>query len=770
MNIKHSEELTGDFKNGERSPRKLPQLTNLMKADKTMDIYYQGITTNNIKDVDIQIRAGDIIFFGGPSGSGKSSIAVDTIYKISEDELFQLFNTRDTVSRYEIKAYENILPAICLQQENYNRNPRSTIATYFGLDTYFKQLFSLKNGVSQSFFQFNTLGSACETCKGTGSTIAPDLLAIVDYSEEIKNIPFKTWRTTHKDYYQKSLEKFCAEHSININSRFNNLSKTEQDILLHGESRDKYKIEFRSNGRKHTRTAKYVGPIREIILDIARKKLSAHRKKYLGEITCDACNGMRFSSGSLSYKLYGKSIGEIYLMEIDQLHEWLNFYKQEWQKLPNEARSLQYIERFLKALTKLNLNYLNLNRSIPSLSGGELQRLRLAKAINSQFTNFIYVLDEPTSGLHPSEWDRVSEVIVELKNRKNTILLIEHNEFLRGVADKVIWLGPEGGSKGGRIIANRKEHDEALILTPSFYESKSSVTIREASNNNIHNLSCELPLGTITGICGVSGSGKTSFMRSILPRYLNDTQYFRQTPIRGNAYSIVATALGIYNEIVKLFSVETRSPRESFLYASKGKGQCETCVGKGIMEEDSSYIPEPLLCPACGGYRFSKATLRKRLAMLNIYEFLSLSIDDIRALIPPKYALLANSLALAANVGLGYLTLFQSTATLSGGEAQRVKFTAGILASKKKQVFLLDEPFRGVDKKNIQNIFRVLCSLVESGSSVFISEHNPFALKYCSYILELGPGAGIYGGRVTYLGETAQFRSQIGSPIAGFVS
>jgi len=731
-----------------------------------MDIIYKGITTNNIKDVDIQIRAGDIVFFGGPSGSGKSSIAVDTIYKISEDELFQLFNTRDSISRYEIKAYENILPAICLQQENYNRNPRSTIATYFGLDTYFKQLFSLKNGVSQSLFQFNTLGSACEACKGTGSTIAPELLAIVDYSEEIKNIPFKIWRTTHKDYYQKSLEMFCAESSININLRFNTLAKTKQDLLLHGESQDKYKIEFRSNGRKHTRTAKYVGPIREILLDIARKKIPAHRKKYLGEISCDACKGMRFSSVSLSFKLYGKSIGELYLLEIDQLYEWLKLYKHEWQKNPNEARPLQYIERFLKALTRLNLNYLNLNRSIPSLSGGELQRLRLAKAVNSQFTNFIYVLDEPTSGLHPSEWDRISEVIVELKKRKNTILLIEHNEFLRGVADKVIWLGPEGGSKGGQIVANRKEVDEALILRPSFYESKSSVPIRDASSNNIHNLSCDLPLGTIIGICGVSGSGKTSFMRSILPRFLNDTQYFKQTPIRGNAYSIVATALGVFNEIVKLFSVETRSPRDSFLYASRGKGQCETCLGKGIMEEASSYIPEPLLCPACSGYRFSKATMKKKLAGLNIYDFLSLSIDDMKALIPSKYSQLSNSLALASNVGLGYLTLFQSTETLSGGEAQRVKFTAGMLASKKKQAFLLDEPFRGVDRRNIQNLFRVLYSLVENGSSIFISEHNPFALDYCSYILELGPGNGIYGGRVTYLGKTAEFRSQLGSSMA----
>ncbi len=734
-----------------------------------MEISYIGITTNNIKDVDIRIRAEEIVFFGGPSGSGKSSIAVDTIYKISEDELFQLFNTRESVSRYEVKNFENILPAVCLQQENYNRNPRSTIATYFGLDASFKQLLSLKNGVSQSLFQFNTLGSACESCKGTGRAVAPDILAIVDYSAEIKDIPFRIWRASRREYYKKSLELFCEENSINLNSSFNKLPKGKQDLLLYGESGDKYKIDFKSNGRKHTRTAKFVGPLREIMQNIDTGKLPAHQTRYLGEVTCKACQGMRFSPNSLSFYLYGKNIGELYCLEIDVLLDWINEHKREWQRTPNETRPFRHVERFLESLVRLNLNYLSLNRSIPSLSGGELQRLRLAKAVNSHFTNFIYVLDEPTSGLHPSEWGRIAEVIIELKNRKNTIILIEHNEFLRETADRTIWLGPEGGSKGGRIVNSNEQHG-CDFMEPHFFESCSSLEIREASSNNIDSLTCNLPLGTLVGICGVSGSGKTSFMRYIIPRYLNDTQYFSQVPIRGNAYSIVGTALGVFEEIVKIFTDETRSPRESFLYASRGKGQCEACLGKGVVEETSSYIPEQLLCPACSGRRFSEASLRKRWGGLNIHEFLSLSIDDAIPLVPPKCASLAKSLVLASNVGLGYLTLFQNTSTLSGGEAQRVKFTSRMLESKKKQAFLLDEPFRGLDRKNIQAVIQILYSLVENGSSVFISEHNPFALGYCSYILELGPGSGIYGGKVTYLGDASRFRTTPNSKMAELIS
>lgn len=737
---------------------------------KKVNISYIGITTNNIKNLDIIIRAGEIVFFSGPSGSGKSSIAVDTIYKISEDELSQLFNTHDSVSHYEIRDYENILPAVCLQQENYNRNPRSTIATYFGLDTYFKQLFSIKNGVSQSHFQFNSLGAACDVCKGTGNAIAPDVLAIVDFSEKIKNIPFRTWKASRREYYQKLLELFCEENSIESESRFNSLPKAQQDLLLYGQSYDKYKIEFRSNGRKHTKTAKYCGPVREVIEEIKSEKLPIYKKKYLGEIKCPACNGMRFSVHSLTFMLYGKNIGELYLMEIDQLLEWIKAKKHNWQSSFVEIRLFRHIERFLESLVRLNLGYLNLNRSIPSLSGGELQRFRLAKAVNSQFTNFIYVLDEPTSGLHPSEWNRIAEVIVELKKKKNTVLLIEHNEFLRDTANKTIWLGPGGGSTGGQIVTDRNEQNTIMILPRKFIKSTATLAIQSASSNNIENICCDIPLSTVVGICGVSGSGKTSLMRFILPRYLNDTQYFSQTPIRGNAYSIVATALGVLDEILKLYSNETQVPRENFLYASKGKGQCETCGGKGVVEEVSSYISERLLCPACGGCRFSDAAMKRRWGEFNIYEFLSLSIDDIRVIIPKKYQSLANSLALASNVGLGYLTLFQNTSTLSGGEAQRIKFTARMLESKKKQVFLLDEPFRGLDRKNIQNIIRVLYSLAEHGSSIFISEHNPFALGYCSYLLELGPSSGIYGGKVTYLGETSKFCMKQNSEMAKLIA
>jgi excinuclease ABC subunit A len=732
-------------------------------------ISYLGITTNNVKDVDVRIETGQIVFFGGPSGSGKSSIAVDTIHKISEDELSQLFSTREDVSRYAIKDYENILPSVCLQQENYNRNPRSTIATYFGLDIYFKQLFSSKNSVSQSRFQFNTLISACEVCKGTGSCFAPDPLSIVDYSCTIGDIPFRTWRASRREYYQKALALFSNENAVDPTSRFNEISHQNQEILLYGESREKYKIEFKSNGRKHTKTAKYIGPILELTQDIEKGRLPKHRAKYLAEVVCRKCEGARFSIDSLKFQLYGKSIGELYLLEIDALLNWIRQKEPEWQRFPDEARPFRRIASFLESLIRLNLNYLNLNRSIPTLSGGELQRLRLAKAVNSHFANFIYVLDEPTSGLHPCEWQTIADVIRELKKKKNTIILIEHNEFLKNTADRVIMLGPSGGSGGGHIVTGRHKAAAETHIDRIFFKSNATIEIRNASSNNIDDLSCSLPLGTLVGICGVSGSGKSSLMKTILPRYLNNTQYISQVPIRGNSYSIVATAIGVLDDIQKLFSIETRCSREYFSFSSKGKGQCEVCCGKGIVEDDSSYIREPLLCPACSGCRFSANALKCHWGNLNIYDFLRLSIDDVISQVPDKYVGLRKSLSLAAEVGLGYLTLFQNTSTLSGGEAQRIKFVAKMLESNNKQIYLLDEPFRGVDRENIRRIVHVLYSLVRGGSTVFIAEHSPFALGYCSYILELGPGSGAYGGKIVYLGERDRLHTAEASRMAPFI-
>jgi excinuclease ABC subunit A len=722
-----------------------------------MKIQYLGITTNNVKDIDLEIEQGNVVFFSGPSGSGKSSIVVDTIHKISEDEFFQLCNLREDISAYSIRDYDNILPSVCLQQENYNRNPRSTIATYFNIDIHFKELFSLVNNVSKIIFQFNTKNTWCESCNGLGTKQSPDLLAIIDYDCKIEDLPFRPWRISDRDYYTQSLQQFCEEHAIDSSKKFQQLSNKQQEILLHGESAEKYKIVYCTNGRKHTKTAAYRGPVAELQKDFDNNKIAKSRVKYFGNSICGNCGGSRFLSSVSQYKLFGKSIGELYLMEVDALFEWIKQNEKQWKDKHELARPFRKIIRFLESLVRLNLNYIQLNRSIPSLSGGELQRLRLGKAITSHFTNFLYVLDEPTSGLHPSEWQTISDVVVELKKHKNTVIVIEHNEFLCRVSDRVVCVGPGGGKNGGYIVSPKEIKNVVNEHDCRFFQSTASVSICNAAYNNVQNLNIDIPLNTLIGVCGVSGSGKSSFLRGILPRFLEGTQYFSQSPILGNTYSIVATAVNILGDIEKLFVDSTNGKGEYFRFSSRGKGQCPNCLGRGIINEESAYLPGAMICPTCGGQRFGADTYRYKIAGRTIFDYLNMSITELQNIISPnKSTKLTKTLALLSSVGLGYLTLFQNTSTLSGGEAQRIKFAANLLAYKRKQTYLLDEPFRGVDKANICNIRNVLYKLVEDGSTVFIAEHNPFALNFCSYLIEFGPASGKYGGKVLYSGKLSE--------------
>jgi len=736
-----------------------------------MRSYYYGIKTNNIKNIDISFLNERIILFCGPSGSGKSSVAVDTIHRISEDELNQLMNSKDGISTYSISDYRNILPSICLQQENYNTNPRSTIATYFNIDTYFKELFSIRNSVSQRFFQFNTQLAACDKCSGTGISLNPDPLKIIDYSSKISEIPFKNWKSTKSEYYYNILMRYCAENKINPDMHFKDLKEHEQIILLNSESEGKYKIKYISNGRKHTKTSKYKGPIRELYEEIIKNNLPSSKKKYFSEDICDKCNGTRFSDDILKYQLYDKNIGELYLMKFDLLLDWINRHKEIWNKISNEKRAFHRIIQFIKSALVLNLDYLNFNRSIPTLSGGELQRLRLAKAQNSQFTNFLYVLDEPTSGLHPSEWEIISKLIYSLKNMGNTILLIEHNTFLKKIADEIIFLGPEGGERGGEIVKETHIGNKATDdIRYKFFKSKTFVNIKNASFNNVKNISIKLPENSLIGVCGVSGSGKSSFLYGILPKYLNNITYLNQSPIRGNYYSVVATAIGVFANIQELYSKINKVSKEYFTYMSKGKGQCKICMGKGFIKEDSSFIKTEIVCPECEGKRFSKASLNYKYNGLNIYEFLSMSVENVINEIPKNYKKITKVLNLINSIGMGYLNLFQNTSTLSGGESQRIKLIRGIFQYSTKKTYLLDEPFRGVDDNNIKKAMIALYDLVEKGYTIYIAEHNLFVINYCSYIIEFGPKSGDNGGNIIYFGEKKDIVNSKNSIICKYLS
>ena len=728
-------------------------------------IQYFGIRTNNLKNIDFSVNYGDIIAISGPSGSGKSSLAIDTIYKISEDELMQLMNRRDMPSNYLINTFHGILPSICLEQENFNANPRSSIATYFGIDLSLQYIFSILNNVSPVLFQYNRLDNACPKCRGIGSIPSPDVYKILDAFSELSSSSFYLWRNIDSDFYRQTFEQFCYENHINYAGKtFFQLSKNDQHLLLTGKSESKRLYKYIRNEKKCQKTSKYIGPLKVIELLLDDPSKSQQCVKYCSNIICPNCKGGRFGEEVERYKVNDLFISQVYTMSISEILEWVNICL---SKADNSiVPAMKNIRSFMESACLLQCGYLSLGRGIPSLSGGELQRLRLAKACQSEFSNILYVLDEPTAGIHPQEWSNIAALLLSVSKKNNTIIAIEHNPEILKIANKIYFMGPKGGKEGGEVVPKPLVNN--FYLRPKFYQLKEESYINDFSCNNVHINHERIPLKTLVGICGVSGSGKSSFGERILTKFIPGSTYLSQAPIRGNVFSLVATALGIMVEVQKLFAQNCSLSYTDFSFSSKSIGQCPACGGCGAKKEGSSFLQTSYICPACSGKRFSEKILKYKYNGYNIYEFLSQEIYVLHSVVSDN-SKIKRILLGAIDCGLGYLTLSQETSSLSGGEAQRVKLVNAIFKGKNAKTFILDEPFRGVDAVNIKGIIKSVYSLLEKRYSFFIIEHNLIALSFCSYIIELGPGSGINGGSVLFNGETRRLPQNSKSIIAPYL-
>lgn len=716
-------------------------------------INYYGVSTHNLKNIDFSIEEKSIVLLRGCSGSGKSSLAIDTIYRVSDDELCQLTNRACPQSHYEVASYSGIIPSICLQQENYNVNPRSTIGTYFCLNQFLGNVFSHECRLSRATLNFNNPDYACPCCKGLGSVLEPSVIDSIDESKSIVKKPFRIWNVKDSDLYNQLLLAYCNENKIAVDVPFHDLSDKTRSLLINAVSNEKYKIAYRSAGIKRTKTLKFKGVVPFLDDIVCSGEIPGVYRNFIRQGVCPECGGGRLSPSFNQYKVFGRSLLEYYTMEFNELYAFLKA-KAHLHGQSYVANQFSPLINFIESAVRMNLGYLNLNRSIPSLSGGELQRLSISKASISQFNGFLYVFDEPTSALHPSEWQAIVRSVKEIRSRGNTIVVIDHSPSLESVADSVVYLGPASGDGGGEIVQPYGMSFSGFsnrVHVP-FFVPTGQVVIHKASYNNVRIEDEKIKLGTLVGICGVSGSGKTSFARHILPHAIPGVCYVNQDPIRGNSYSIVATALDVLKDIIRFFAQETKTQLSNFDFVHAGRGRCNVCAGTGRVVEKSAHFVTDVLCPDCHGARYSKATLRIRWKGMTISDFLNKSIDDILTLLPEKM-LAKKRLSIASEAGLGYLRLMQKTETLSGGEAQRVKIVSHIMHTNKAHAFALDEPFRGVDSRNAEKLMELICRQVANGNSVFLIEHNPEVLSCCSYLLEFGPGSGMKGGRLIYNGE-----------------
>ncbi|MGL4731556.1 MAG: ATP-binding cassette domain-containing protein [Clostridium sp.] len=724
-------------------------------------IEYKGIKTNNLKNIDVKIEKNKITCVTGPSGSGKSSLAFNTIYQISQNELNQLYGNEHYYNDYSIQEYKNIIPSVALEQNNFNNNPRSTIATYYGIDKLFNKMISFYNNVPFNQFSFNKLEFACKKCKGLGYEFSPDIAKILDYDCKIKDIPFINWRNSEVNYYKQLIEKYCDEMKIYIDEKFRNLDENSKNNLLYGFSTKKYTINYKQSSRKRVKTDFYKGPILKMEEKISKNDLDSRDITFIKKDKCSVCNGYRFSKKILKYKLFDKNLGEIYTMELDTLKNWLLKHKNIWEQNLYCKGSTEIILNFINKLIELKLSYLSFNRAINSLSGGELQRLRLSKILNSQFNNILYVLDEPSSSLHPAEYNSIFESMLSVIKKKNTILFIDHNFYFLDVSDKVITLGPGSGKEGGFLVDYKNCINNSVDpVMYKFFEATSYVNIENESYNNIENISVRIPIKSLVGVCGVSGSGKTSFVKGILPKYMENLIYTSQKPISGNAYSVVATYIDVIASIRTLFSKENNVDESIFSFYVNSKGACSTCKGKGYITYQSKYEDTfSYKCPQCEGKRYNDEALKYSFKKHNIYEVLNKTVDELIEMFKDIQGNIIDTLIILQRLGLGYINILQDVQSLSGGESQRLKLVKALKNKQKNRIIVLDEPFKGLSTNNIRYIIKFLYEIVENNNTVIIVEHNPIALSYCSYLLEFGPESGVCGGKIIYNGSKENIKN-----------
>lgn len=731
-------------------------------------ISFYNIETNNLKNINYHIVNNACNCVVGPSGSGKSSLVYDTINAISQHEYNTMIGEMDDdFTSYKLDSYNRILMTVPLKQLNFNNNPRSTIATYYNIDRYFKKIFSLRFEKESNFFSFNKYTSTCKTCNGLGYELKPDESAIIDYGASIMDIPFHPWRGSYKDFYKQLLLQLSSDKGILTKAPFRELEEEDKKFLLYGESEKKYKVYYTQGSRKRVKTTKYTGVIPSLVKQI--NNLDNEAIKFSQHTVCSKCGGTRFSNEIDRLKINNKSLGQIYLLTISELKEWLLDFIYDNTDAEIE-KILENILSFANKLIDVKLDYLSLNRSIESLSGGEFQRLRLSQILNSKFDNILFILDEPLSSLHISEKKAISDEIMKLKNN-NTLLVIEHDDDFIKKCDYITALGPLGGNYGGNIIplnsyissTNKKTYIDTKI-SDNLIDIKSNYII-----NNIKPFETKIPLYNCIGVCGVSGSGKSTFAKEILPKLLPNYRYISQKPIRGNSYSIVATYMDVIDRIRQLFSERNNVSKSIFSFYHSSEGACKKCNGIGKITVENYKNKYSYLCPVCEGKKYSAQSLKYSYNGLNIHEVLSLEVSEAAKFLKNDKELF-EILNNANKIGLGYLKLNQSIENLSGGENQRVKLLKHINFNTKNKIVALDEPFQGLNNSEIYKIMNVLYQYCYNENTVIIIEHNIYAIELCSYLIEFGIGSGESGGEIIYSGIKKDILKNNKSIIKDYIS
>ena len=730
-------------------------------------IRIRGARENNLKDVSLDIPKYQITVFTGVSGSGKSSLVLDTIAAKSRRELNDTFPTfvQQYLPKYgrpHVDSIEGLPIAVVIDQKKPAQNSRSTVGTYTDIYALMRLLFSRVGkpfvGYSDSF-SFNHPQGSCPRCSGLGEIRELDIHKLVDFDKSLNDED-----TIHYIAFGKGGWRWIRyAHSglFDLDKKIKDYSPEELDLFLNSPQ-----IRLKNPPSNWPKSAKYEGIIPRMYRSIINSEEGLLHAAVLNPMltmgTCPDCGGTRLNPKVLTCKIEGVNIAEACAMPISRLNAWIRGLSD-----PLAVDLKAAIGARLSALEEIGLGYLSLDRPVGTLSGGEAQRCKIAKYINSSLSDVLYILDEPSVGLHNRDIERMKRSVRRLRDAGNTVLLVEHHPEMIRIADHVVDLGPGPGIDGGRIVfegsfdglLHSGTATGSMLGEPCPFKEhprpvQKSFRLGNASLHNLKNVTVDIPLGVMGVIAGVAGSGKSSLMECFRKAYPEPERvvYISQKSIGVSLRSTPATYMEVAGDIRKAFAKAHKMKEEYFTF--NGKGACPVCGGKGVIVSEMAFMDAiETTCEACGGLRYAPEALTYTLTgatgeTLNIAQVMDLSVRLASAFF--KGTIIEEKLRPLVDVGLQYLHLNQALSTLSGGELQRLKLASYLGVEGK--IFIIDEPTDGLHTKDIRHIIGLFDRLVDRGNTVWLIEHNLDVIRSADWLIELGPGAGEDGGRVLYAG------------------